>query len=102
MFKKVLNFKKKRIKNFFFFKIIFFPEPKIDCRTGDGKGGNEKRISGKYTVQECVTEVKKQHPTANGASMNIDCSNKCSCWAEFNMDRWEGSSYQACKFKNTK
>ena len=101
MFKKVLNFKKKRIK-IFFFKIIFFPEPKIDCRTGDGKGGNEKRISGKYTVQECVTEVKKQHPTANGASMNIDSSNKCSCWAEFNMDRWEGSSYQACKFKNTK
>ena len=51
---------------------------------------------------ECVTEVKKQHPTANGASMNFDCSNKCSCWAEFNMDRWEGSSYQACEFKNTK
>ena len=99
--KRYLILKRKESK-FFFFKIIFFPEPKIDCRTGDGKGGNEKRISGKYTVQECVTEVKKQHPTANGASMNIDCSNKCSCWAEFNMDRWEGSSYQACKFKNTK
>ena len=34
--------------------------------------------------------------------MDINCSNKCSCWAEFDMDRWEGSSFQACKFRNTK
>ena len=40
-------------------KFNFFPlDTKIDCRKGDGKGGNEKLIRGKYTVQECVTEVK--------------------------------------------
>merc|ERR1712087_5728 len=74
-------------------------DKEIDCRKGDGIGGSEKILSGKFTVQECITEVKNQHPKANGASMNFDCPNNCSCWAEFDMDRWEGTSYQACIFK---
>ena len=80
-------------------EILFFPDSEVDCRKGDGLGGTEVLLNGNYTIQKCVSEVKKQHPTANGASVNIDCSNNCSCWAEFGMDRWSGSNYQACLFK---
>ena len=71
----------------------------IDCRKGDGLGGNEVILNGKYTVEECVTEVQKQYPTANGASMNFDCPTKCSCYAEFDMNAWSGSKFQACFFR---
>ena len=77
----------------------FFSGSEVDCRKGDGEGGTEIELSGQYTVQECVTAVKKHHPRANGASMDFNCPNKCSCWAEFDMDRWEGTSYQACYLK---
>ena len=79
----------------------YFPDTAIDCRKGGGKGGNEVILNGNYSVEKCVAEVQKQYPKANGASMNFDCPNKCSCWAEFNMDRWSGSSYQACYFKKS-
>ena len=31
--------------------------------------------------------------------MNFDCPTKCSCYAEFDMNRWSGSKFQACFFK---
>ena len=40
----------------------YFPDTEIDCRKGDGKGGSEIRLSGNYTVEECITEVKNQYP----------------------------------------
>ena len=77
-----------------------FPDTEIDCRKGDGIGRTDTMLIGKFTVQQCIIEVKKQHPTANGASMNFECSTKCNCWAEFDMERWEGSDFQTCYFKN--
>ena len=79
--------------------MLFFPGTEIDCRKGNGIGGTETLLNEKYSVQECVTAVKKQFPTANGAAMDFDCPNKCSCWAKFDMHRWEGSKYQACFFR---
>ena len=77
-----------------------FPGSEVDCRKGDGKGGTETKLNGQYTVQECVTAVINNHPSANGASMNFDCPNNCSCWAEFDMDGWEPKPlFQACYFK---
>ena len=68
------------------------------CKVGDGIGGNEIQLSGTYTIQECIEAVKEQHPTANGATMDANCPNKCRCWAEFGMTTWSGTTYQSCKF----
>ena len=78
-------------------------ENAVVCKIGDGVGGSdssENQMSGTYTIQECINAVKEQHPTANGASMKNPCPNKCACWAEFKMQKWDGyySDYQSCLF----
>ena len=59
------------------------------CNIGDGYGSESSNIGlwGYYTIQECINAVKEQHPTANGAAMSKTCPNKCSCWAEFKMQK---------------
>ena len=79
-------------------------ENAVECKIGDGKGGSDSseiRMSGNYTIQECINAVKEQHPTANGATMSKTCPNKCSCWAEFEMQIWVGSEHQSCLFSGT-
>ena len=71
------------------------------CNIGDGSGpdSSEIRMSGTYTIQECINSVKEQHPTANGATMSKICPNKCNCWAEFKMQTWStDTGYQSCLF----
>ena len=73
-------------------------DTKTVCKVGDGKGGNETQLSGNYTIKECIAVVQEKHPTANGATMDANCPNKCKCWAEFGMKTWIGITYQSCKF----
>ena len=70
------------------------------CKIGDGNGSSEEVLSGKYTKENCITAVREQHPTANGATMKENCPSTCACFAEFGMIGWkELSSYQSCMFK---
>ena len=70
-----------------------------DCRHGDGINGSDIYI-GNFTQADCITEVKAQKPTANGATTDAFCKNNlCGCWAEFNMTTWSDSYYyQSCLF----
>ena len=77
---------------------LFLDSIKTICKIGDGKGGHETRLSGIYTIDECIAAVQEQHPTANGATTEKDCPNKCNCWAEFGMKTWSGTIFQSCKF----
>ena len=48
-----------------------------------------------------MTFVKEQYPTANGITTSGNCPNTCSCYAEFGMTGWSGSSsYYACIFRS--
>ena len=51
----------------------------IECQNKDGGGQNKVRVNGQYTVQECIEAVKKNHATANGATSDKPCNNKCAC-----------------------
>ena len=82
--------------------------------------GGEKKLIGSYTEQECIDTVRQQHPTANGATMQYPCTNKCDCYAGYKKGPptipepkrkpWKGSyyyeiiksnyKYRACKFDN--
>ena len=77
---------------------VLILDTKTVCKVGDGKGGNETQLSGNYTIKECIAVVQEKHPTANGATMDANCPNKCKCWAEFGMKTWTGIIYQSCKF----
>ena len=48
--------------------------------------------------------VKKQYPSANGATIKIGCvgSSICPCYAEFGMNSWSSIdiSYISCMFNN--
>ena len=76
--------------------LILFTD--LDCRIGDGNGASETGL-GLYTYQECIDEVRKQHPDANGATMENPCPNKCRCYAEFDMTDWSGTKWQSCMLK---
>ena len=78
--------------------MFLFFSATLDCRVGDGKSESEIKLSGIFTKENCITAVKEQHPTANGATMQANCTSKCSCWAEFGMTAWMGSNYQSCMF----
>ena len=74
--------------------------------TGDGVGssnprGQELELSGSYTVEECKKEVRKNHPNANGVTMDRDCPGKCLCYAEFDMTglKKNGQEFQSCMFE---
>ena len=70
------------------------------CPLGDGIGGSEIHI-GTFTVEGCIAAVKEQYPSANGATMYPpDCTYACTCWAEFGMTGWSGTSYQSCMFNS--
>ena len=71
-----------------------------NCPLGDGVGGYETHIVGSFTVEGCINAVKEQYPSANGATMEAECPNSCSCWAEFGMTGWSGTSYQSCMFNS--
>ena len=63
----------------------------LDCRIGDGRGGTETKLSGTFDTKEsCIIAVKKQYPSANGATIKIGCvgSSICPCYAEFGMNSW--------------
>ena len=48
-----------------------------------------------------MTFVKEQYPTANGITTSGNCPNTCSCYAEFGMTGWSGSSnFYACIFRS--
>ena len=72
----------------------------MDCKIGDGTGGSEIELEGLHTTQECITAVKELYPQANGATMPNPCPDECSCYAEFDMKKWNNSkSWQSCIFK---
>ena len=86
-------------------------QAEIICKVGDGTnnagGSTDTRIEPpmSFTIDECIAAVKEQHPTANGATMNKDCTAtdampKCSCWAEFNMNSWSGSNHWSCMWNS--
>ena len=77
----------------------------LDCRIGDGRGGTETKLSGTFDTKEsCIIAVKKQYPSANGATIKIGCvgSSICPCYAEFGMNSWSSIyiSYISCMFNN--
>ena len=80
-----------------FFSILF----SANCALGDGYGGSEAGLNGQFTFEGCIVAVKEQYPSANGATMYPpDCTYACSCWAEFGMTGWSGTSYQSCMFNS--
>ena len=69
------------------------------CKLGDGKGGSEEQLEGKFTKGSCILAVKEQHPDANGATMDADCPNTCRCFAEFEMESWDDrDDLESCMF----
>ena len=42
----------------------------------------------RFTIEECIVEVKAKYPKANGITVSNPCETKCGCFAEFNMNRW--------------
>ena len=42
----------------------------------------------RFTIEECIDEVKAKYPKANGITVSNPCETKCGCFAEFNMNRW--------------
>ena len=78
--------------------VSFYFSVLVKCQIGDGVGDSDKQLSGKFTKENCIKAVKEQYPTANGATMDAVCPIECSCWAEFGMESWSGSSYTSCMF----
>ena len=86
---------------------IFFSFPQqgngLRCQIGDGVGvgGSEKKLTGFYTIQQCIDAVKLQHPNANGFTRSEPCPNQCQCFAEFGMTGWDSKqNWQSCRFSN--
>lgn len=85
-----------------------------DWVTGDGTGGTESRIDGPdggdfRDMAHCVEEVKRQFPTANGATANLvqvagatargGQSSEYNCYAEFGMTQTNSdSNWKTCMF----
>ena len=71
----------------------------LTCKTGDGVGGSEKKLSGSYTTQECIDAVRLHFPNANGITRSQPCPNKCKCYAEFGMTGWNSKrKWLSCMF----
>ena len=51
--------------------MIFFSD--VDCRLGDGVGGEEYDAGTEMTMEECINEVKTNFPDANGITMDQPC-----------------------------
>merc|ERR1712141_220064 len=70
----------------------------VNCKIGDGVGDSEVKLKRKFTKENCILAVKKDYPTANGATMDVVCPSECNCYAEFGMKSWSGSRYTSCMF----
>ena len=73
----------------------------LDCWIGDGRGETETKLSGTFNTEEnCIIAVKKQYPSAIGATIKTGCSITCPCYAEFGMNSWSAidTSYISCMF----
>ena len=57
------------------------------CQDGDGYGGSEIKLLGRYTFQKCIDAVRGQYPNANGAKMSRYLQYG-ECYAEFGMKDW--------------
>ena len=69
------------------------------CQTGSATGDTIKiqQLTGLYTLRECITAVRQQHPIANGIQITSPCPNNCSCYAVYGMTGWNTtSSYTSC------
>ena len=73
-------------------------DSEVDCQIGESI--DDYYISlGTYTKDDCISEVRKQHPTANGAMVEAYCPSTCYCYAVFGMTGWSGNTYmQSCIF----
>ena len=76
-----------------------------DLEVGDGTGGDDNRemLAGTYTIEDCIKEVKRSYPEANGIKVERPCRNTCKCYAEIKMThRIIGStSFQSCIFSES-
>ena len=69
------------------------------CQNGSATGDTIKiqQLTGLYTLRECITAVRQQHPIANGIQITSPCPNNCSCHAVYGMTGWNTtSSYKSC------
>ena len=74
------------------------------CTFGDGKGtgGTHTFIGNTNSREQCAALVRKEHPTANGASYCGTTSNCKECYADFGAtSRTGGTNYQTCTFPGT-
>ena len=82
---------------------VFIAFSAYTCKNGDGEADSEKQLSGTYTKEDCISAVREQHPTANGATMHTEAeeNGEAICFAEFRMTGWNPNPlYQSCMFKN--
>ena len=79
----------------------------MECASGDGIGGSERRVGKngvalKLTKEECVQYVKDNYPDANGATFLKNCDlpdGKCGCYAEMDMNGWNSNDeYESCSW----
>jgi len=69
-------------------------EPACTWETGDGLSTREEGFA-VTSKEDCVEQVKQQHPSADGATVTADGH---SCWAEFGWTGADGNNqYQTCK-----
>ena len=79
--------------------ITFFSVVRCKWVDGDGTGGSEKKIGETDSREECEALVRKEHPTANGATY-CGTSESCkTCYAEFGATSSSGgTNWQTCMF----
>ena len=58
----------------------------------------------KYTVQECIDEIRLKYLNANGFTMNYPCNypKKCNCYVITGMESWRTNNqhFKTCKFND--
>ena len=76
-----------------------------DLEVGDGTGGddNKENLAGTYTIEDCIKEVKRSYPEANGITVERPCEDTCKCYAETKMThrKKEAVKWQSCIFSES-